>query len=119
MTNEDLWKAVRDCFEEDDGSLPSIDLRSLTPGGLSAVYAMLRRRSRPSGTEPASFWDRQSEEQVLVDLVKDAAALVASGEAEAFHHTIEGLVVAGVELPVLGIFVFPDSIEIDYRMGPH
>ncbi len=54
---------------------------------------------------------------MLVDSVPNAAALVAAGEADAFHHCIEGLVAGGVELPVLGVFVWPNLVELDYRMG--
>ena len=118
MTNEELWQTVRECFEEDDGSLPGIELSPLTPAGLSAVYALLRNRSQMAGSEPATFWDRTAEQSISIDSVPDAAALVATGRADAFHHTIQGLRAAGVELPVLGLFVFPDSLEIDYRMGP-
>lgn len=111
-----LWDMAGQCFDTDDGSFPGIEVAKLSPAGVSAVYAMLRRRSRLSGAPP-TFWSRTRDESVLVDGVPDAAGLVAAGEAEAFHHCIEGLVVGGVELPVLGVFVWPDGVELDYRMG--
>jgi hypothetical protein len=83
---------------------------------VTAIYAMLRGRSRPCGN-PAEFWSRTKEASVLVDSVSDAAGLVAAGEAEPFHHCVEGVVAGGVQLPVLGIFVWPDIVELDYRMG--
>ena len=47
----------------------------------------------------------------------NAAALVASGDAESIHFCFTGMRVGGVELPELGLFVFPDGVELDYRMG--
>jgi hypothetical protein len=111
-----LWTEVTACFETDDGSLPGIEVAKLSSAGVSAIYAMLRRRSQLSG-EPPEFWSRVKESSVLVDSVPDAAGLVAAGEAEAFHHCIEGLVAGGVVLPVLGVFVWPNIVELDYRMG--
>lgn len=115
---DSLWTEAGECFDTDDGSLPGIEVAKLSPAGVSAVYAMLRRRSRLSGDHPPEFWSRTREASVLVDSVPDAAGLVAAGEAEAFHHCIEGVVAGGVELPVLGVFVWQDVVELDYRMGP-
>ncbi len=114
----DLWKEVRYCFDTDDGSLPGILVTQLSPAGMSAVYAMLRRRSRLVADDPPEFWSRTREQSVKVDAVPDPAALVAAGEAEPFHHCVGGLVAGGVELPVLGVFVWSDAAELDYRMGP-
>jgi hypothetical protein len=113
---DSLWTKVRGCFNTDDGSLPGIEISKLSPAGVSAIYQMLRRRSRLCG-DPPEFWSRTKEASVLVDSVPDAAALVVAGEAEAFHHCIEGMVSGGVELPVLGVFVWPDIVELDYRMA--
>jgi hypothetical protein len=52
-----------------------------------------------------------------VDSVPNAAALVAGAQAEPFHHCISGVVASGVELPILGVFVWRDAVELDYRMG--
>ena len=111
-----LWDEVGVCFNNDNGSLPGIEVANLSPTGVSAVYAMLRRRSRLSG-DPPEFWNRTRDASVPVDAVSDAAGLVAAGEADAFHHCVEGQVAGGVELPVLGVFVWPDAVELDYRMG--
>jgi hypothetical protein len=50
--------------------------------------------------------------------VSNAAALVASGEAEAFHVVFGGLHFRDTTIPDLGVFVFPDQLALDYRMGP-
>jgi len=77
----------------------------------------LRTRSCLWGDLSPEFWSRSQAVSIPVDSVPSAATLVASGEAEAFHHCIAGVVSAGVELPVIGVFVWQDTIELDYRMG--
>ena len=70
----------------------------------------------------AAYYSRKAADQVHMfgyGRAQNAAALVASGLAAPFHFCISNLHVNGVELPVLGVFVFKDAIEIDYRMGPH
>ena len=113
---DELWDEAGVCFDTDDGSLPVIEVAKLSPAGVSAVYAMLRRRSRLHG-DPTELWRCTRDDTVPVDSVPEAAGLVAAGEAEAFHVCVEGLVAGGVELPVLGVFVYPDSVALDYRMG--
>lgn len=110
------WTEVLGCFDTDDGSLPSIEITKLSPIGLSAIYSMLRTRSRLVGERP-EFWSSTEEISIPIDMVSDAPKLVAAGKAEAFHHCIEGVIAGNVELPILGIFVWQDVIELDYRMG--
>jgi hypothetical protein len=113
---ERLWEIAGVCFDTDDGSLPGIEIANLSPAGVSSIYALLRQRSRLSGNPP-QFWSRTHNESVHVDSVPDAARLVVSGDAEAFSHCVEGVIAAGVKLPVLGVFVLPTIVELDYRMG--
>jgi len=40
------------------------------------------------------------------------------GGAEPFHVLAPGLQFAGVVIPDLGVFVWPDEVTLDYRMGP-
>lgn len=112
-----LLEQIAECFCHDDGSLPSIEINQLSSRGVSAIYRMLRKRSQFTGNGPFVFWSRTQEACVPIDSVSDAAGLVATGHAEAFHFCASGIKAAGVELPVLGIFVWPDGIELDYRMG--
>lgn len=119
--SDSLWAEVGESFDTDDGSLPGIYVAGLSPTGVASVYAMLRRRSRlqggPPQAGPPEFWSRVEEASFPVDSVPNAATLVAAGQAEAFHILITGVVAGGVELPDLGVFVWTDSIELDYRMG--
>ncbi|WZP00486.1 hypothetical protein EP7_002130 [Isosphaeraceae bacterium EP7] len=63
------------------------------------------------------FWSFEVEAELTVDSVPDAAGLVTEGRAAMYNHCISGVIAGGAELPVLGIFVLSDSIELDYRMG--
>lgn len=112
-----LWTQLRECFDTDDGSLPGILVTKVTPEGVAAIYSMLRQRSHLV-TESAEFWSESEQASVPVDSVPNAAALVVTGQAAPFHHCIGGVMAGGVVLPVLGVFVFADTIELDYRMGP-
>lgn len=111
-----LWEQLHDLFDTDDGSLPDIEINALTSQSVANVYAFLRSRSKPVSVE-ASFWHIAEERDVNVDDVPNTAQLVTEQIAEVFHVTVEGLTLQNATIPALGIFVFPDSICLDYRMG--
>lgn len=58
-----------------------------------------------------------TQKEVPVDSVENAASLVINGEAESFHIVVGELSFEEVIIPDLGVFVFNDSISLDYRMG--
>ena len=64
------------------------------------------------------FWSKTAQNDLRVDPVENAVRLVVSGEADAFHIVVSGLSCNGAVVPNLGIFVFDDSIALDYRPGP-
>jgi len=113
---ESLWRQIGECFDTDDGSLPGIVIDKLSPDGVAAIYAMLRRGSRMA-TDSPEYSGLTREASLPVDSVPNAAALVAARQSEPFHHCVAGVVAGGVELPVLGVLVLPDAVELDYRMG--
>jgi len=112
-----LWEQVHMCFDTDDGSLPAVVIDNLPPVGVASVYLMLRQRSRMATAFP-QFHSYPDDAALPVDSVPNAAALVPTGQAAPFHHCIAGVVAGGVELPVLRVYVWPDAVELDYRMGP-
>jgi len=116
--DDSSFQLVRDCFGYDDGSLPGVELRDVTSEQILVIYDYIRRGSRVS-TLDAKFWDKRQERAVSLDAVSNAAELVANGAVEAFHFCFTGLRVGAVELPELGLFVFANTVELDYRMGPH
>jgi hypothetical protein len=110
-----IWSQVGFLFATDDGSLPSIWVNGLDRDGLAAAYAFLRSLSR---TNPdVAFWHTGLEREERLDAWPNAAVLVADGQADPFHFLASGLAVGGVDLPDLGVFVGPEEVALDYRMG--
>lgn len=105
-----LWDELHDLFDTDDGSLPEIRVDFDDAGALLSACALLEQRARSVG--PRSVLGPPG-------TVRDVAALIVAGEpgVEVFHVMFEGLEVDGVTLPELGVFVFPDQLALDYRMG--
>ena len=114
--NQKVWESLRDMFETDDGSLPDVYILNLSGRSVSKIWAYLRESS---GTlvGDSSFWNRAKAKSVAVDSVPNAAKLVVNGEAESFHVVLHGISLNGALTPDLGVFVFPDAIYLDYRMG--
>jgi hypothetical protein len=112
-----LFARIGFLFDTDDGSLPEIRLAGLTAHQTPLVHARLRALASRTH-EGASFWDRRADRATPLDSVPNAAALVVSGDAEAFHLLLHDPHVGDVALPALGVFVFPDEVVLDYRMGP-
>jgi hypothetical protein len=111
-----LWSQLHDLFDTDDGSLPDIELNSLTAEEIENIYAYLRLNSKIV-SRGSYFWSITTQEEVPVDSVENAANLVVRGEAEYFHIVVGGLTFGGIVIPDLGIFVFENSMSLDYRMG--
>jgi hypothetical protein len=112
-----LWDDLRDLFDTDDGSLPEIRVDYSDSSATVAGYALLRGRAARVVSERALLWSNTQSTNVPVDSVPNAAALVASGDAASFHVVLGGIQSQGVTIPDLGVFVFPDQLALDYRMG--
>ncbi len=111
-----LWSQLHHLFDTNDGSLPDIELNNLTGEGVENIYAFLRQNSDIVSCG-SYFWSIPEEKEVPVDAVENAASLVVKGEAECFHIVLAGLSFNGATIPDLGVFVFQNSIVLDYRMG--
>ena len=114
---DELYRQIGFLFDSDDGSLPEVRLTGLTVDQMPLVYARLRAIASRIN-DGAYFWDRRGDREASVDSVPNAAALVVSGDAEAFHLVLQDPRVGAVALPPLGVFVSPEEIALDYRMGP-
>jgi hypothetical protein len=68
-------------------------------------------------TSNPCFWSKTDDAERPLDSVPNAAAMVVSGEAEAFHVVFGGIQSGSVAIPDIGVFVFPDQLCLDYRMG--
>jgi hypothetical protein len=117
MTAAELWDQLHDLFDTNDGSLPDIEINNLSGKEVADVYVYLRSRSRLSSKQQY-FWSVTEDKSVSVNSVVNAAELVVTGEASVFHIVVQGLTFGGATIPDLGIFIFTDSIGLDYRMGP-
>lgn len=109
------WEKLRPLFDTDDGSLPEVRLTGIGPGGVVGVFGYIR--SRAVLNPDATFWHRSPGREETIAAAPDPAGLVAAGEADAFHVLASGLTIGGTVLPDLGVFVFPDEVALDYRMG--
>ena len=112
-----LWEQLHEWFDTYDGSLEDIVINPLSGDEVANIYAYLRSHSEIV-SENFLFWSEAVQEDLPIDSVENAARLVANGEANQFHITVSGLSYSGAVVPDLGIFVFDDSIELDYRPGP-
>jgi hypothetical protein len=110
-----VWDRLHWLFDTDDGSLPEVLLTNLSVEGVAAIYAFLR--SRGDKASSFAFWHRSLDREEQIDAWPNAALLVATGQAEAFHFMATGLAFDNVVIPDLGVFVFPEEIALDYRMG--
>lgn len=112
----DAWDRLGWLFDTDDGALYDIRLTGLDETGVAAAFDFVR--SRATISPDALFWHTGMERERRVAEYADAARLVARGLAEPFHVLASGLQFAGAVLPDLGMFVWPDEVTLDYRMGP-
>lgn len=111
-----VWPPLRDLFAVDDGTLPEIRVTCLSRQAIQAAYSLVR--SVGSVDPDASFCRMNSERGEKIIGVPDAAQLVANGRAHPFHFLMRHIVIGDTELPEIGVFVFPDQLALDYRMGP-
>lgn len=113
-----LWDELHDLFDTDDGSLPEIWVDYSNSEATVAGYALLRGRAAHLASDQACLWSTTQNSSLPVDSVPNAAALVVSGEATSFHVVLGGIQSRGAPIPDLGVFVLPDQLALDYRMGP-
>ena len=112
-----LWRDLHDLFDTDDGSLPEIRVDYRDPEGTRAGYVLLRQHARRVLPFNASVSVVGSGE-IPIDRLEDPAGLVTSRRAQPFHVVLTGVEVDGTGVPDLGVWVFPDQLALDYRMGP-
>lgn len=118
---DSIWGQLRDLFERDDGSLPEIELTQIGPAVIPEVFATLWRRGHDATAGGASYRDRRDGQDKPIATpgnAANAAVLVCNREAESVHVVIGGLGRAASPIPDIGVFVHPDGLVLDYRMGP-
>ena len=106
-------------FETDDGSLPEIEINFNSKESLHLAFTHLFDLGAENITVNGSYlWMRRESREMPFSGPIDAE-LVTSGLSDSFHVVLDSINVSGNKLPALGVFVDPDSLVIDYRMGSH
>jgi hypothetical protein len=112
-----IWEALHDLFDLDDGSLPEIDLTGLTGKHVADIFLFLSSQSQDITIGGARFWDKTLEQTRSVADIDSAANLVVHYKADSFYMVIGNLNSKDIIIPSIGIFVFQESISLDYRKG--
>ena len=110
------WQISKANFTKDDGSLPGVEFRDLTSDSVRRIVSYFFTEGTIDSPE-TTVHDLIAGKDVLISAVSDPTGMVFSGAASHFHCCFSGLSWNKLSLPVLGLFVFSDSLEIDYRMG--
>jgi hypothetical protein len=104
-------------FETNDGSLPEIEVTFSDPSRMPLAFQHLYSRGAQNVTaNGGSLWLTRSQIDVPFS-GPESASLVRSGAADAFHVVLGGIAGSDRKIPDLGVFVFPDCLAFDYRMG--
>ena len=109
---------MSELFAENDGSLPEIEITGVSPQGAQAIFEELMRRGRPALPDP-TVWDEVTDEDVRIEDTPNAGLLAAQGRMRSLHFVLAGIEHNGVQLPDLGLSIYPDGASLDYYMGPH
>jgi hypothetical protein len=105
-------------FLADDGSLPEVQVGFSDPSLVPVAFKHLYDRGARNITVNGGYlWMNASDSEKPFSGYEDAM-LIASGAAEAFHVVLGGIAGSSTPIPDLGVFVFTDSLDFDYRMGP-
>lgn len=108
---------LRQFFENDDGSLPEIEISFEEFNDAVQVFEYLcSLESRDVTAGGGTLWSIA--DQVSVPFPGAVAgSMVVAGVIESFHIVLGGVTYANKKLPNLGVFFTPKCIVIDYRMG--
>lgn len=105
-------------FENDDGSLPEIEVEFSSAESLLCAFSYIFDLGAENIAVNGSYlWLRKERREEPFSGPKDAA-LVTDGKADSFHVVLGSIKIDGHQLPALGVFVDPSALVIDYRMGP-
>ncbi|MUV14646.1 hypothetical protein [Noviluteimonas gilva] len=112
-----LDHALRAYFEEDDGSLPEVDIAFASDAGLLQAFDLLYSLSSANvASGEAHIHEREQARDRRFEGPEDARRMLA-GQVDPFHVLLADIDVAGQRIPDLGVFVFPGRLCLDYRMG--
>lgn len=104
-------------FETNDGSLPEIEVTFSEPSRMPLAFQHLYDRGAQNLTADGGHLWLTGPQTEAPFLGPESASIVVSGAAEAFHVVLGGIAGSDRRIPDLGVFVFPDTLAFDYRMG--
>ena len=115
----DNWNELVAVFDNDDGSLPDIELNNLSRDQVLDGYVYIRDHSNRLVTEGPSYWSKSRDSDVLFSHSENPAEAALSGDTDSFHIVFGGIKSPkGKVVPDLGLFVHRDCLSFDYRKGP-
>jgi hypothetical protein len=110
------WQIASVNFCDDDGSLPTVELDQLNPESVGKLYRFIRERGHCVSESP-TVWDDKEQSDVPLMSLGDPCAWLHQGRIDSFHCCFGGISKGDTSIPDLGIFVFKDCVQIDFRMG--
>lgn len=114
----EFWSNLRRILREKDGALPDIELNGLSRDEVVLGYDLIRNASNRISSKDPSYWSIPNNKDISIKFEDNPAKDVVQGKAEGFHLCFDGVQSpSGKIMPELGVFVFNDSLNIDYRMG--
>jgi hypothetical protein len=112
-----LHHAVHDLFEQDEGSLPEVQMDGVSPEEAQAMFDALLRIAAPLRSDQ-TVWDDERDEDLPIGEYAQPGRLAAEGRLSTMHCVLRGLEWRGRELPDLGVSIWPGTLALDYRPGP-
>jgi hypothetical protein len=107
-------------FGKNDGSLPDIEFDNLSGEEVIFGYEFVKKSAERISSEKPYYWSTSQSAEIPILLQDNPSCYVVSGEAEPFHICFDGILSqSGKNIPELGLFVFPDCLAVDYRMGSY
>lgn len=116
----DYIDAVVAVLDENDGSLPDIEIDYCGTPALQRAYAYLRSRSGCLVSTNNYYWSKSRSAECEFGFDDDPIQAMIDGDAEGFHVVFgEMRSPGGHAVPDLGAGCYTiDTLSLDYRMGP-
>lgn len=113
------FSVITKTFQEDDGSLPDINLDFGEQLVAADAYALIQARATHLASRSSYYWSKSKQEECPIIFGQNPAVEILRGEAEPFHVVFGGLSSSsGCPIPDLGVFILePGFVSLDYRMG--
>jgi hypothetical protein len=113
---ETLWAAIRDLFEEDDRSVPEVQIVGATAAHAQQIIDALIEIAPSDGDQMVYDHDAWGDETHRLRDVPDLGERAMSGT---FCNRLlfYDLAVGGVELPMLGVWIVPALVAVDFWKG--